>query len=60
MGEKERELGVLKMRTSTAGDVSLLYTTRVSKMLISAGVVSDLGSRLSPVKALGVEIQYFR
>ncbi|KAL7416881.1 mitochondrial distribution and morphology protein 10 [Mrakia frigida] len=60
LGEKERELGVLKMRTSTAGDVSLLYTTRVSKMLISAGVVSDLGSRLSPVKALGVEIQYFR
>ena len=62
----DTELGVLKMRASTAGDVSLLYTTRVSNMLVSGGVVSDLASssRLaggkSPVKALGLEIQYFR
>jgi distribution and morphology protein 10 len=62
----ETELGVLKMRASTAGDVSLLYTTRVSNMLVSGGVVSDLASSASlgggksPVKALGLEIQYFR
>lgn len=40
-------------------DVSLLYVTRLSNVLLSLGVVSDLGSRLRPVKGVGLELHYF-
>jgi hypothetical protein len=39
--------------------VSLLYESRIRHCLVSVGVISDLTSRASPVRAMGLEVQYF-
>lgn len=51
--------GVLKARVSGNGLISLLYESRIRKCLVSIGVVSDLSSRSSPIRAMGLEVQYF-
>jgi distribution and morphology protein 10 len=59
VGSREREAGVLKMRASTAGEVSLLYVSRISNVLFSIGVLSDFKSLTRPVKSLGAEVSFF-
>jgi mitochondrial distribution and morphology protein 10 len=40
-------------------DVSLFWEGRLSNVLLGIGVVSDLGNRSRPVRALGLEVAYF-
>lgn len=40
-------------------DVSLMWEGRLSNMLVSLGIVSDLSSRSKPIKAIGLELSYF-
>ena len=40
-------------------DVSLMWEGRLSNMLVSLGVVSDLSSRSKFIKAFGLEVAYF-
>ncbi|KAH8830193.1 mitochondrial distribution and morphology protein 10 [Flagelloscypha sp. PMI_526] len=51
--------GVVKVRASTSNDVSLMWEGRLRNMLVSFGVVSDLASRVKPIKAIGLEMSYF-
>lgn len=51
--------GVLKARLSTNAEIALLWEGRLRNVLVSLGVVADLSSRIKPVRALGVDIQYF-
>ncbi|TRM68299.1 hypothetical protein BD626DRAFT_393878 [Schizophyllum amplum] len=51
--------GVVKARASTNRDLALLWEGRVRNMLVALGVVGDLGSRKSPIRAIGVELAYY-
>ncbi|KZS97643.1 mitochondrial distribution and morphology protein 10 [Sistotremastrum niveocremeum HHB9708] len=51
--------GVFKARVSTNTDISLMWEGRVRSMLVSLGAVSDLTSRSSPIRAIGLELSYF-
>lgn len=55
----EETQSVLKARISTNYDVSLFWEGRLSNVLLGIGVVSDLGNRSRPVRALGLEVAYF-
>lgn len=59
-------IGVLKARTSTNSDMSLLWEGRLGDFLVSLGVVADLrltgsrrGNRVNPIRSVGVGIQYW-
>lgn len=43
----------------TMQTISLLYESRIRHCLVSVGVISDLSSRSNPVRAMGLEVQYF-
>jgi distribution and morphology protein 10 len=40
-------------------DVSLMWEGRIQNLLVSVGVVSNLSSRVKPIKAMGLELSYF-
>ncbi|KAL7420483.1 Mitochondrial distribution and morphology protein 10 [Cryptotrichosporon argae] len=51
--------GVLKARLSGNWSIALLYESRIRNCLVSIGVIADLLSRQKPVRALGLEVQYY-
>lgn len=51
--------GVVKARISTSSDISLMWEGRVSNLLVSLGVVSDLSNRSKPIRSIGLELAYF-
>lgn len=40
-------------------DLSMLYVSRFSKVLCSIGVVGDMRSPVTPVRGMGLELQFF-
>jgi len=55
----DAELRLISRSCSSEKTVSLLYESRIRHCLVSVGVISDLTSRASPVRAMGLEVQYF-
>ncbi|ORY39257.1 hypothetical protein BCR35DRAFT_323000 [Leucosporidium creatinivorum] len=63
--EEDEVIGVLKLRASTNTDLALLWEGRLGDFLISAGIVADLrlasqkGGRMSPIRSVGLGVQYW-
>ncbi|CAG8433833.1 9596_t:CDS:10 [Ambispora gerdemannii] len=55
----EKVLGVVKATIGTSKGVCLLWEGRYGRSLFSMGVVADLTSHSSPIRSVGLELQYF-
>nr|CAG8543802.1 9895_t:CDS:2 [Entrophospora candida] len=51
--------GVVKATIGTSKNAKLLWEGRYGNILFSLGVIADLSSRLSPIKSVGLQFQYF-
>ncbi|CAG8446852.1 11973_t:CDS:2 [Funneliformis caledonium] len=51
--------GIVKATVGTSRGITLLWEGKYGKMLFSLGLVADLTSRISPIRSVGLQFQYF-
>jgi len=51
--------GIVKATVGTSRGVTLLWEGRYGKTLFSLGLIADLTSRISPIRSIGLQFQYF-
>ncbi|ORY93359.1 mitochondrial distribution and morphology protein 10 [Syncephalastrum racemosum] len=58
--EKTEKLeGLIKARIGFAEGLAVMWEGRYKKTLFSLGLTADLSSRTSPIRTIGIEMQYF-
>jgi mitochondrial distribution and morphology protein 10 len=51
--------GIVKATVGTSRGITLLWEGRYGKTLFSLGLIADLTSRISPIRSVGLQFQYF-
>ncbi|RIA84071.1 hypothetical protein C1645_784956 [Glomus cerebriforme] len=51
--------GIVKATVGTSRGVTLLWEGKYGKTLFSLGLIADLTSRISPIRSIGLQFQYF-
>ncbi|CAB4478194.1 hypothetical protein RhiirA5_274021 [Rhizophagus irregularis] len=51
--------GIVKATVGTSRGVTLLWEGRYGKTLFSLGLIADLTSKISPIRSIGLQFQYF-
>ncbi|GBB90768.1 hypothetical protein RclHR1_17830001 [Rhizophagus clarus] len=51
--------GIVKATVGTSRGVTLLWEGRYGRTLFSLGLIADLTSRISPIRSVGLQFQYF-
>ncbi|KAI8379264.1 uncharacterized protein BYT42DRAFT_568246 [Radiomyces spectabilis] len=58
--EKTEKLeGLIKLRLGFASGLALMWEGRFKNALFSLGLTADLSNRTSPIRTIGLEVQYF-
>ncbi|KAI8149050.1 hypothetical protein BJV82DRAFT_663393 [Fennellomyces sp. T-0311] len=58
-GKTEKLQGLIKARIGFAEGLALMWEGRFKNTLFSIGLTADLSSRPSPIRTIGIEMQYF-
>jgi len=51
--------GIVKATIGTSRGITILWEGRYGKTLFSLGLIADLTSKISPIRSIGLQFQYF-